>query len=41
MNSFSTRDDSLAALERHDGIEADVPLDFVQNKVPEAPAPTT
>jgi UTP--glucose-1-phosphate uridylyltransferase len=34
MNSFNTREDSLAALRRHDGIEADVPLDFVQNKVP-------
>src|SRR5215210_3604495 len=34
MNSFSTRDASLRALERHDGIRADVPLDFVQNKVP-------
>jgi UTP--glucose-1-phosphate uridylyltransferase len=34
MNSFATRDDSLAALRRHDGVEADVPLDFVQNKVP-------
>ena len=34
MNSFNTRDDSLAALRAHDGIEADVPLDFVQNKVP-------
>src|SRR4051794_37073757 len=34
MNSFSTRDASLRALERHAGIRADVPLDFVQNKVP-------
>src|SRR5215210_8665260 len=34
MNSFSTRDASLEALERHKGIRADVPLDFVQNKVP-------
>src|SRR3954463_8300064 len=34
MNSFSTRDASLEALERHAGIRADVPLDFVQNKVP-------
>src|SRR3954464_439569 len=34
MNSFSTRDAALQALERHDGIRADVPLDFVQNKVP-------
>jgi len=34
MNSFATRDDSLEALRAHDGVEADVPLDFVQNKVP-------
>jgi UTP--glucose-1-phosphate uridylyltransferase len=34
MNSFYTREESLAALERHDGIEADVPLDFVQGRFP-------
>jgi UTP--glucose-1-phosphate uridylyltransferase len=34
MNSFSTRDASLDALARYDDAEADVPLDFVQNKVP-------
>jgi UTP--glucose-1-phosphate uridylyltransferase len=34
MNSFSTRAPSIEAIERHDGIRADVPLDFVQNKVP-------
>ncbi|HEV2814050.1 MAG TPA: UTP--glucose-1-phosphate uridylyltransferase [Solirubrobacteraceae bacterium] len=34
MNSFATREDSLAALRCHEGIEADVPLDFVQNRVP-------
>ncbi len=34
MNSFSTREPSLAALERHPDIAADVPLDFLQNKVP-------
>jgi UTP--glucose-1-phosphate uridylyltransferase len=34
MNSFSTRDASLEALERHPEIRADVPLDFLQNKVP-------
>jgi len=34
MNSFATREDSLSALARHPGVEADVPLDFVQNKVP-------
>jgi len=34
MNSFATRDETLAALERHRDIAADVPIDFVQNKVP-------
>lgn len=34
MDSFHTREDSLAALAVHEGIEADVPLDFVQNKEP-------
>ncbi len=34
MNSFRTREQSLAALRRHPGIEVDVPLDFVQGKVP-------
>ena len=34
MNSFATRDDSLALLERHPEIAADVPPDFVQNKEP-------
>src|ERR687885_95260 len=34
MNSFSTRDPSLEALARYDDVEADVPLDFLQNKVP-------
>jgi UTP--glucose-1-phosphate uridylyltransferase len=34
MNSFSTREQSLEALGRYDDVEADVPLDFVQNKVP-------
>jgi UTP--glucose-1-phosphate uridylyltransferase len=34
MNSFATRDDSLAALRAQPEIEADVPLDFLQNKVP-------
>ena len=34
MNSFATRDDTLAALERHPQLEADVPLDFVQGRVP-------
>jgi UTP--glucose-1-phosphate uridylyltransferase len=34
MNSFYTRDDSLAALERYPELEGDIPLDFVQDKVP-------
>jgi len=34
MNSFATRDDSLAALAQHAEVEADVPLEFLQNKVP-------
>jgi UTP--glucose-1-phosphate uridylyltransferase len=34
MNSFSTRDDTLAALERYPELAADVPLDFLQNKEP-------
>jgi UTP--glucose-1-phosphate uridylyltransferase len=38
MNSFATRDDSLAALERHAEVGADVPLDFLQNKVPKIAA---
>src|SRR3954447_10503967 len=35
MNSFSTRDASLEALGRYEDVEADVPLDFVQHKVPQ------
>jgi UTP--glucose-1-phosphate uridylyltransferase len=38
MNSFYTRDDSLAALERYPDLKADVPLDFVQGKVPKLTA---
>jgi UTP--glucose-1-phosphate uridylyltransferase len=35
MNSFATRDDTLAALERYPELKLDdVPLDFVQGKVP-------
>src|SRR3954447_24430047 len=34
MNSFATRDDSLAALEKHPGLSADLPPDFVQGRVP-------
>src|SRR3954451_18085408 len=34
MNSFSTRDASLEALARHPEIVSDVPLDFLQNKIP-------
>src|SRR3954468_8205992 len=34
MNSFYTRDDSLEALGRYPDLKADIPLDFVQGKVP-------
>ena len=34
MNSFYTREDSLALLERYDDLAADVPFDFVQHKEP-------
>jgi len=35
MDSFSTRDDTLAALSRYEGLRrCDLPLDFVQHKVP-------
>jgi len=34
MNSFYTRDDSLALLERYEELSSDVPFDFVQHKEP-------
>lgn len=34
MNSFNTRADTLAALEKYPEIKSDVPLDFVQHKEP-------
>jgi UTP--glucose-1-phosphate uridylyltransferase len=34
MNSFYTRDDSLALLERYPELASDVPFDFVQHKEP-------
>jgi UTP--glucose-1-phosphate uridylyltransferase len=34
MNSFHTRADSLAALERYRDLESDVPADFLQHKQP-------
>jgi UTP--glucose-1-phosphate uridylyltransferase len=34
MNSFSTREDSLQALERYDDLGSDVPADFIQDKEP-------
>jgi UTP--glucose-1-phosphate uridylyltransferase len=34
MNSFYTRDDSLALLERYEDLASDVPFDFVQHKEP-------
>jgi UTP--glucose-1-phosphate uridylyltransferase len=38
MNSFYTRDDTLEALDRYPDLPADVPLDFVQGKVPKIAA---
>jgi UTP--glucose-1-phosphate uridylyltransferase len=34
MNSFYTHDESIEALRRHEGLESDVPPDFVQHKEP-------
>jgi UTP--glucose-1-phosphate uridylyltransferase len=34
MNSYRTRDDTLAALERYPDLEADVPVDFLQHREP-------
>jgi len=34
MNSFATRDDSLQALEHYPDLEADLPIDFLQGRVP-------
>jgi UTP--glucose-1-phosphate uridylyltransferase len=34
MNSFRTHEDSLEALSRYPDLESDVPLDFIQGKVP-------
>jgi UTP--glucose-1-phosphate uridylyltransferase len=34
MNSFRTREDTLAALERYPSLEADLPPDFLQGRVP-------
>ena len=34
MDSFSTRDDSLTALEAHPELDVGLPLDFLQNKEP-------
>lgn len=34
MNSYRTREDSLAALARYPSLAGDLPLDFVQHKVP-------
>jgi UTP--glucose-1-phosphate uridylyltransferase len=34
MHSFATRDASLEALARHPGLQADLPLDFLQNREP-------
>jgi UTP--glucose-1-phosphate uridylyltransferase len=34
MDSFSTQEDTLAALERYPDLKTDLPLDFLQNKEP-------
>ncbi len=34
MNSFATRDDSLAALKDYPDLHGNIPLDFVQHKIP-------
>jgi UTP--glucose-1-phosphate uridylyltransferase len=34
MNSYNTRDDSLAALAAYPELQGEIPLDFVQHKVP-------
>jgi UTP--glucose-1-phosphate uridylyltransferase len=40
MNSFSTHEDSVAALARYPELAQDVPFDFLQNKVPKVWADT-
>jgi len=40
MNSYRTRDDSLAALLVHPELEKQIPLDFLQHKVPRIDAET-
>ena len=40
MDSFRTREDSLAVLEGYDELKGDLPLDFVQNKEPKLDAET-
>jgi UTP--glucose-1-phosphate uridylyltransferase len=40
MNSFATRADSLEALRSYPELERDVPLDFLQNRVPKLRADT-
>lgn len=40
MHSFRTRDESLAALQHHGNLSADLPPDFLQHKVPKVDART-
>jgi UTP--glucose-1-phosphate uridylyltransferase len=40
MNSYRTRDDSLAALAQYSDLEKQIPLDFIQHKVPRIEAET-
>ncbi len=38
MNSFSTRQDSLNVLSNYDELQGDIPLDFLQHKIPKVAA---
>ena len=40
MNSFNTREESLAALRRHPRLEQSLPFDFLQHKIPKIVAET-
>jgi UTP--glucose-1-phosphate uridylyltransferase len=40
MNSYRTREDSLSALEAYPDLEKQIPLDFIQHKVPRIDAKT-
>lgn len=40
MNSFRTRDDCIAALAEHPGLNGELPVDFLQHRVPKVDAAT-